>query len=61
MSGRKPNYEAALEFTPEQLAEQRKFRADLGAGTADVVFEGSVSEAKTFLKRVGELAPARPH
>lgn len=57
---RKPNCEAALEFTPEQLAEQRKFRADLEAGAADIVFEGSVSEAKAFLKCVDELAPARP-
>lgn len=43
-------------FTLEQREEQRKFVAALACGTADVVFEGSVLEAKEFLRRIGELA-----
>lgn len=60
MNRTKSKSKVALEFTPEQLDEQRKFSADLEAGTADVVFEGSALEAKAFLKGVGDLA-TRPH
>ena len=49
-------HEVTWTFTPEQIAEQHRFMADLEDGKADIVFEGPVSEAKAFLKCVGELA-----
>ena len=51
----------ATAFTPEQIQEQVEFLSDLENGKANIVFEGSVLEAKAFLECVGELVDSGLH
>ena len=51
----------ATAFTPEQIQEQVEFLSDLENGKANIVFEGSVLEAKAFLEGVGELVDSGLH
>ena len=48
-------------FTPEQIQEQGEFLSDLENDKANIVFEGSVLEAKAFLEGVGELVDSSLH
>jgi hypothetical protein len=44
-----------LVFTPEQMDEQQQFIADLEDNIVDIVFEGSVLEAKAYLSGLDQL------
>ncbi len=48
-------------FTPEQIDEQRQFINDLENNTADIVFEGSILEAKAYLSGLSQLVDSKLH
>lgn len=50
-----------LMFTPEQIDEQKKFITDLENNTADIVFKGSLLEAKTYLAGIDHLVDISLH
>ena len=50
-----------LVFTKEQMIEQQQFEEQLKDGTADIVFEGSVLEAKAYLNGLKELVETHLH
>lgn len=50
-----------LMFTPEQIDEQAKFIADLENNTADVVFQGSLLEAKAYLAGIEQIVDCSLH
>ncbi len=50
-----------LVFTKEQVTEQQQFEEQLKNGTADIVFEGSVLEAKAYLNGLKELVDTHLH
>ena len=50
-----------LVFTPEQFEEQKKFVSDLENNVADIVFEGTILEAKSYLAGIEHLVDSSIH
>jgi len=50
-----------LVFTPEQIDEQQQFNADLENNSVDIVFEGSLIEAKAYLSGIDQLVETKLH
>jgi len=50
-----------LMFTPEQIDEQARIITDLESNTADIVFEGSLLEAKAYLAGIEQLPDRSLH
>ncbi len=50
-----------LVFTPEQIDEQKLFMNQLENNTADIVFEGSLLEAKSYLTGIDNLVDSSIH
>ncbi|MCV0392767.1 MAG: hypothetical protein K5790_05665 [Nitrosopumilus sp.] len=50
-----------LVFTPAQIEEQKQFVDALENNTTDIVFEGSILEAKSYLAGIEQLVDSSLH
>lgn len=52
---------AKLVFTSGQIEEQQEFTTDLENNEANIVFEGSIPEAKAYLAGINQLVDSHVH
>ena len=48
-------------LTKEQIEEVQKFKQDLGNGSADIAFKGSLLEGKAYLNGLADIVEATHH
>ena len=50
-----------IEFSPEQIEEQKQFMADLENDNVEIAFEGSFDDGLSFLRDTGNLVDTFHH